>query len=87
MKLRLAHYPQVPCKPFYIEISSIEEAKKISDILADYDMFQYENNIKPDYCNSTVLLYWDEEEKEWCEWHDEENDYTLDEYYKHVVSK
>jgi len=39
MKLRVAHYPQVPCKPFYVEVDSLEEAKKFFDILAEYDMY------------------------------------------------
>lgn len=29
----------------------IREAKKVMDILAAYDLFQLENNIKPDFCN------------------------------------
>ena len=38
----------------------------------DYDLFQYENNIKPDYCNASGLEYFDEEEQEWCEWYDDD---------------
>jgi len=87
MKLRVSHFPQIPCTPFIVEVKSIEEAKKIFDVLANYDMFQYQNKIKPDYCNSTVLEYFDTEENEWLEWHDEENDYTLDEYYRNVIEK
>lgn len=83
MKLRVEHFPQIPCKPFIVEVNSIEEAKKIFDVLANYDIFQYENKIKSDYCNMTVLNYWDEEEQEWLEWQDEENYYTLDEYYRY----
>ncbi|WP_368074367.1 hypothetical protein [Brevibacillus laterosporus] len=37
----------------------------IYNTLADYDLFQYDNNIKPDYANATVVVYWDEEEQEW----------------------
>ncbi|MEH2633181.1 superinfection exclusion protein [Escherichia coli] len=27
---------------------------------SDYDAFQYDNNIKPDYCNANGLEMWDE---------------------------
>lgn len=52
MKLRVSHFPQVPCKPFIVSVDSLKEAKKIFDVLANYDIFQFENRIKPDYCNS-----------------------------------
>ena len=79
-KLRVAHFPQIPCKPFHVEVKSLEEAKLIFDALASYDLFQYENRIKPDYCNITCLEYWDEEEQEWLGWHDEETGYDFDDY-------
>lgn len=63
MKLRIAHYPQIPCKPFYVEVNSIQEGYKLSQVLADYDLFQYENKIKPDYSNMTVLEQFDEDTK------------------------
>ncbi len=44
--------PQVPMKPFEVKVSSIDEGRKIVTVLADYDAFQYENKIKPDYCNT-----------------------------------
>jgi hypothetical protein len=72
MELRVAHYPQIPCKPFYVSVKDLYEAKKIMDVLAEYDAFQYEHNIKPDYCNQTVLEYWDENDQEWESWCDEE---------------
>lgn len=87
MKLRISHYPQIPCKPFIVEVKSLEEAKKISDTLAYYDLFQCANNIKPDYANVTSCEYWDEEEQEWLEWHDEENYYTLNEYFRNKKEK
>lgn len=71
-KLRVSHFPQIPCKAFIVEVESLEEAKKIFDVLADYDLFQYENKIKPDYCNSTYLEEFNEEEQTWNTWIDEE---------------
>lgn len=85
MKLRVAHYPQIPCKPFHVEVKDLQEAKKIFDVLANYDQFQLDNRIKPDYCNSTVLEQWDEEEKDWMSWCDDETGIDdLDEYLEHL---
>ena len=60
VKLRVWHIPQVPGKPFHVEVDSVAEGVKICGILADYDSFQYENRIKPDYCNANGLQMWDE---------------------------
>lgn len=60
MKLRVWHIPQVPMKPFIVEVGSVEEGVRMMDALADYDAFQYDNNIKPDYCNANGLQMFDE---------------------------
>ena len=71
-QLRVYHNCQVGAVPnFYIEVSSIEEAWLIMNILWEYDEFQFTNNIKPDYCNITGLEVFNEEEKDWEEWYDE----------------
>lgn len=78
-KLRICHFPQIPCEPFIVPVKDLEEAKKILDVLADYDIFQFENKIKPDYCNMTTLEEWDEKEQDWI-------DYDLDEHYEQIRS-
>ena len=84
-KLRISHFPQVPCSPFIVEVNDVQEAKKIMDILADYDYFQYHNNIKPDYANVTILEEWNEEEQEWLSWMDDETGIDdLDEYFEFI---
>lgn len=83
MKLRVWHIPQFPSKSFYIPVNDIREAKKVMDILAAYDLFQLENNIKPDFCNASGVQQWDEQENEWIDWYLEtEDDYfdDIDEY-------
>ena len=60
------------------------ESMKIKNILANYDLFQYDNRIKPDYCNVTTIDMWDEVSDGegnpgWCNWTDEE-DYEIDCY-------
>ena len=58
------------------------------DILADYDLFQLENRIKPDYSNASFLEVWDEDEQDWIDWYDEETGIDdLDEYYERVIER
>lgn len=70
--LRVWHIPQVPGKPFYVLVASPEEAIKVLDILASYDMFQYENFIKPGYCNASGLTVF--EDGEWTEWYNDDGE-------------
>ena len=86
-KLRVSHFPQIPCKPFTVDVESPQEAKKIMDILADYDQFQLDNRIKPDYANMSVFEYWDEEEQDWLNWYDEDTGLELDEYLEMLEEK
>lgn len=44
--------PQIPMQSFTVAVASIAEGKKICDVLADYDMFQFKHNVKPDYANT-----------------------------------
>lgn len=76
-KLKVWWIPQVPMKPFEVEVNDIEEGIKIADTLAKYDIFQFENNIKPDYCNAGGVVEWDEDvdmegNPGWIDWHDPE---------------
>ena len=83
MKLRVWHNCQVGAVGnfyFYIEVESIEQAWKILNTLWDYDLFQYENNIKPDYCNASGLEYFDDEEQEWCEWYDDDGNDIMEHF-------
>lgn len=86
-KLRVSHFPQVPCKAFEVEVSSLEEAKKISDLLADYDYFQFENRIKPDYSNITVIEEYSPVDG-WVSWCDEETGIEdIDEYFEYIEAE
>lgn len=70
--LRVWWIPQVPMKPFRVDVKTIDEAKLLLKTLAQYDLFQLENNIKPDYSNAGGL----EEfvDGEWFEWSDANGD-------------
>jgi len=51
-KLRVWWIPQVPMAAFTYPVDSIATGKVLLDVLAKYDAFQYENRVKPDYCNA-----------------------------------
>jgi hypothetical protein len=74
--LKVWWIPQVPMKSFDVTVASVEEGAKILEVLANYDLFQLENNIKPDYCNAGGLAEWTEDDGEgkpgWVDWYDEE---------------
>jgi len=78
MQLRIWWIPQVPGKPFYVAVDSVKEGVKIMDVLAEYDIFQYENNIKPDYSNAGGLEMFDPDDTEdgpdgsWVDWYDKD---------------
>jgi len=69
--LRVWHIPQVPMEPFFVGVESVEEGVKILDVLTNYDAFQLEFGVKPDYSNASGLQQFDVEKKEWEDWFDE----------------
>lgn len=88
-KLRVWHIPQVPMKPFHVETDSLETAVAIQNALANYDLFQYENNVKGDYSNASGIELWDESlsdqdlidiglEDRWVDWFYEDGQELFD---------
>lgn len=71
-KYRVWWIPQIPMKSFKVEVDSLDKAKLLTEVLADYDLFQYENKVKPDYSNTGGIETF--EGGEWCEV-DEDDDY------------
>lgn len=92
-QLRVWWIPQIPMKPFEVLVDDLKQAKLLLDTLADYDAFQYENDIKPDYSNTGGLTIWeedldpDEDGLKWCDWYDEETGMDFDEYCKEGLLK
>ena len=67
--------PQVPCTSFLVPVKTVDEAKLLLRVLAEYDAFQYEQKIKPDYCNAGGLSVWVDGEPNddgWLDWVDED---------------
>jgi len=83
-KMRVWWMPQVGANAtFYIPVNSVEQARFVMDVLAYYDCFQWNHNIKPDFCNCGGLQVYDEDEGEWNDWYydDGENYFDdVDEY-------
>jgi hypothetical protein len=69
--LRVWWKPQIPMKQsFIVPVETPAEAKKLLEVLANYDLFQLAERIKPDYCNAGGLSIF--EDGEWNDWIDEE---------------
>lgn len=69
--LRVWWIPQLPGKPFHISVTTPAEAKKVLCVLADYDLFQLEHNIKPDFCNAGGLEVYLGRAQGWESWSNE----------------
>lgn len=59
---------QVPMEPIEIPVPSLEVGAIILNVLAEYDAYQFLNNVKPDYCNSGGLVEFDG--FDWVDWED-----------------
>ena len=51
---RIWHIPQVPMEPFYVNCPDLPTADLVVDTLAEYDQFQFDHHIKPDYSNASA---------------------------------
>lgn len=86
--LRVWHIPQIPGKPFKVAVSSPEEGHKVLAILSNYDIFQLENNIKPDFSNAAGLEVFTD--GEWIDWDNEDGknvDHAFDREYEFFPEK
>lgn len=81
-KLRVWWIPQAGAteEVFYVPVKTVEEGKKVMDMLAAYDAYQRQNRIKPDYCNCGGVQRWDEDSQDWEDWYME----TEDDYFNDV---
>ena len=72
--------PQVPMKSFRVVVRNVQEGAALLHVLGQYDLFQLENNVKPDYSNAGGLEVF--EDGEWCGWEDDDGN-GIDEYIYH----
>jgi len=69
-QLRVWSIPQIPMKQFFFPVKSVDEAKLVVGAMAQYDLFQFEHNVKPDYSNAMGLEVF--EGGEWTDWYDKD---------------
>jgi hypothetical protein len=50
--LRVWWIPQIPGQPFLVNVRTLREARLLTGALAEYDKFQFDHNVKPDYSNA-----------------------------------
>jgi hypothetical protein len=76
--------PQVPMNSFDTEVANYVEAKMLLDTLANYDLFQLNNNIKPDYANAGGVCIVEDGERE--DWHAQgEEEVILDRLFPKII--
>ena len=74
--LRVWWVPRMPMNAFYWPVKTPMEGKSLLVTLAEYDLFQLRNNIKPDFCNAGGMEVFDG--SEWSEWSDDEGNCVED---------
>jgi hypothetical protein len=76
--MQVWHVAQMPCPAFFVTVDTLIAARFVLNLLAIYDEFQFENNIKPDYSSAGGLRIWDDtltpddDGEQWTEWYDTE---------------
>jgi hypothetical protein len=90
-KLQVWHYPQVPCKPFIVDVKDEFEAKKIVYTLASQHLWLYTNRIIPDYSNSIQVMMFDEDSDgegtpDWINYYNDTEDMEWDEFVETYIS-
>lgn len=88
--LRVWWIPQVPMKSFYVAVKDLDEARLILKTLADYDLFQWRNKVKPDYSNVGGLQIYAKNYEgvmEWTDWECEKCCEDIDHCECHLEDK
>ena len=73
VQFKVWHIPQIPMKAFEVEVPDAATGRLLSSALCDYDLFQFENRIKPDYANASGVV-WKCDERTGGEWEDLEEE-------------
>lgn len=68
--MRVWWIPQLPMEAFHFPVETVDEAILLLEALAEYDLFQLEHSVKPDFSNVGGLETFDGEE--WSEFYDED---------------
>jgi len=75
LKLRVWHVPNPPRDGFYVEVKTPEEGAQVLKTLARYDIYlDGIFGVGAVFMNVQGLEAWDAVDKEWCEWHNVDDD-------------
>jgi len=74
MQYKVWHIPQVPGPAFEVRVASVKEGMRVLRVLANYDRFQYEHHIKPDYAKASGLAMREGPGAAWEAWYDAKTD-------------
>lgn len=70
--LKIWWVPQIPMDAFEVAVPDLRTAAILLNTLADYDQFQFEHNVKPDYANMGGLQVF--EDDDWSDWWSEDGE-------------
>lgn len=79
-KLRM-YFLILGTKSYRKEVSSVEEAKIMIDAISSFVNAKVDEGVFPDHCSTAGLEEYDEEEKDWVTWYDEEG-HDFDEHFE-----
>ena len=79
-KLRM-YYLILGTKPYHKEVSSVEEARIMIDAISSFVNAKVDEGAFPDHCSTAGIEEYDEEEKDWVTWYDEEG-HDFDEHFE-----
>jgi len=91
-KLRVSHFPQVPCKPFTVEVKDEKQAHLMVEALANQHLFLFDNNFIPDYANILLVEMFEEDSDGngnpgWVDYWNEEELMEFDEFVETYLNK
>ena len=64
-RFKIFYIPQVPMPAFEREYEDFETAKEVLNAIINFSIFEYDNNVKPDYSDVAGISYWEEAEQDW----------------------
>jgi hypothetical protein len=67
--MRVWWVPKFPCEMFYAEVESVDEARLVLGVLAEYDIFEVEQHVRSDDSNNFGgLEIWYDDDQWWEQW-------------------
>lgn len=85
--LRVWWIPEIPLSgidPFYVYVRDVKEAIYVLELLANYDIYHFENDLKGEWVSNAGGLEIYESDGEWVEWYDEDTGMDIDEYMEEL---